>query len=163
MEDNTMTDPTPTTDDLMARIDAFLAVSMDDYYRRDAPGGVLMSISPVDGGPVRLYRDDIADLYAEVRALRDQRDTATHIIHRYQDGWHHAYRANGEMAWRKTNWHPAKWEPLTDAERAVLAAVDRAPTGTPDTGHSPVNEGRAARRRQMLADATGTPDTGDDT
>jgi hypothetical protein len=110
---------------------------------------------------------DVTRLRAEVRALRDQRDTATAAAGAaldYAEGRisHHAFEK--AMA-RYSNW--------------LEAAVDRPPTGTPDTeevcepcaagDHSRCtrpgrySSGCACRGTRHNGPHVGTPDTGDDT
>jgi hypothetical protein len=112
-----VTDPTPTDDrvgfvsiddDLIGYTDWWLAVSA----RRGRPLAGMLTL-------IRRLRD-------EVRALRDQHDTAARIIRRLLDG-EHIMTGPGDTYW----WvDPYDNETrLTDAERAVLAAVDRPPTG----------------------------------
>ena len=89
---------------------------------------------------IRAVIDLIGDLYTEVRALRDQRDTATDALRHITNGQQcETYtrppycRDPQSGRSRDAHYGAERWCDTCIALDA-LPAVDRPPTGTPDTG-----------------------------
>jgi hypothetical protein len=124
-----MTDPTPT-DDLLAEFRAAYEADDNHWWRTESGLHQVVFDEACD-------RLDAAE--AEVAALQDQRDTASGIIRRFAHGWQ---ALPDEGIWYLesdiSDTDLGSDEPMTDIERAVVAAVDRPPTGTSDTGDDDV-------------------------